>query len=280
MKPLREVVDYYEQYPEESRLQRGPSQLEFERTKNILTAVMPPAPARVLDVGGAAGVYSAWLAALGYQVRLVDASPRLVAEARRRNATLSTPIASLEVADARALPHEDGSADVVLIMGPLYHLPDAADRIAALREAVRVLAPAGLVAVAAISRYASALDGLARGLGADEGFVRIRDRDLRDGQHRNDTGRPDYFTTAYFHRPDDLREELEAAGFEDVGVYGVEGPGWMVADFERRWQDPALRRDFLQVAAALEREPSVIGASAHLLGIGRKRPDPEPAREG
>ena len=103
-------------------------------------------------------------------------------------------------------------------MGPLYHLPDAADRVAALREAARVLAPAGLVAVAAISRYASALDGLARGLGADEAFVRIRDRDLRDGQHRNDTGRPDYFTTAYFHRPDDLREELEAAGFEDVGV--------------------------------------------------------------
>jgi len=272
MKPLREVVDYYEQYPEESRLQRGPFQLEFERTKNILTAVMPPAPARVLDVGGAAGVYSAWLAALGYHVRLVDASPRLVAEARRRNGTLSTPIASLEVADARALPHEDGSADVVLIMGPLYHLPDAADRVAALREAARVLAPAGLVAVAAISRYASALDGLARALGADEAFVRIRDRDLRDGQHRNDSGRPDYFTTAYFHRPDDLREELEAAGFEDVGVYGVEGPGWMVADFERRWQDPVLRRDFLQVAAALEREPSVIGASAHLLGIGRKRP--------
>ncbi len=129
-------------------------------------------------------------------------------------------------------------------MGPLYHLPDAADRIAALREAVRVLAPAGLVAVAAISRYASALDGLARGLGADQAFVRIRDRDLRDGQHRNDTGRPDYFTTAYFHRPDDLREELEAAGFEDVGVYGVEGPGWMVARFRRRWQDPALRRDY------------------------------------
>jgi len=280
MEPLREVVAYYEQYAEESRLPRGPSQLEFERTKHILTAVLPPAPARVVDVGGAAGAYSAWLAALGYRVHLVDASPRLVAEARRRNAALPTPIASLEVADARALPHADASADVVLVMGPLYHLPDAADRAAALREAARVLVPSGLVAVAAISRYASALDGLARGLGADAAFVRIRDRDLHDGQHRNDTGRTDYFTTAFLHRPGDLCEELEGAGFEDVGVYGVEGPGWMVGDFDRRWQDPALRRDFLEVAAALEREPSVIGASAHLLGIGRKRPDAEPEREG
>ena len=270
MQPPREVVDYYASYAEESRLERGPFQLEFERTKRILTAVLPPAPARVLDVGGAAGAYSAWLAALGYEVHLVDASSRLVAEARRRNETSRDRIASLEVADARALPHADASAAVVLVMGPLYHLPDGADRAQALREAARVLAPSGTVAVAAISRYASALDGLARGLGADEAFVRIRDRDLRDGQHRNDTGRGDYFTTAYFHRPDELRAELETAGFEDVAVYGVEGPGWMVADFERRWHDPALRNDLLQVAAALEREPSVIGASAHLLGIGRK----------
>ena len=175
------------------------------------------------------------------------------------------------MADARALPHADGSADAVLVLGPLYHLTDAADRAAALREAARVLTPSGVVAVAAISRYASALDGLANERGADEAFVRIRDRDLRDGQHRNDTGRPDYFTTAYFHRPADLHDELEAAGFDGVAVYGVEGPAWMLCDFERRWQDPVLRRDILEVAAALEREPAVIGASAHLLGTGRNR---------
>ena len=102
--------------------------------------------------------------------------------------------------------------------------------------------------------------------------MRIRDRDLRDGQHRNDSGRPDYFTTAYLHRPDDLRDELEAAGIRRTSpCMASKGPAWMVGDFDRRWQDPALRRDMLQVAAALEREPSVIGASAHLLGIGRKR---------
>jgi len=270
MEPLREVVTYYERFAEESRLGSGPSRLEFERTKELLQRMLPKPPARILDVGGAAGVYSAWLAEQGHEVHLVDASARLVDEARKLNAKLDRPIASLSVADARSLPQPDQFADVVLLMGPLYHLPEAADRDAALREARRVLKPSGLLVVAAISRYASALDGLARQLAVDAAFVRMRDRDLRDGQHRNETDRIDYFTTAYFHRPEDLRQELATAGFSDPKVFGVEGPGWLVGDFDSRWADPVLRDDLMAVARALESEPTVIGVSAHLLGIGRK----------
>ncbi|HEY7727309.1 MAG TPA: class I SAM-dependent methyltransferase [Candidatus Eisenbacteria bacterium] len=268
--PSAEVTAYYDRFPEESRLATGPSRLEFERTREILARVLPKPPARVIDVGGAAGAYSAWLAEVGYEAHLVDASPRLVEEARRRNEKLSRPIESLSVADARRLPQESGRAAGVLVMGPLYHLTAAEDRMVALREAHRVLAAPGVVVVAAVSRYASSLDGLARKLSLDPRFVRIRDRDLADGQHRNDTDNPDYFTTAYFHRPEDLRAELTAAGFRDVQVLGVEGPGWMLSDFDARWEDGALRKDLLDVARALESEPSILGASAHLLGVGRK----------
>lgn len=268
--PPPEVLSYYATFPEESRLGLGTSRLEFERTKEILARVLPAPPARIVDVGGAAGTYSLWLAEQSYEVHLVDASARLVEEARTRSARSATPLASLSVADARRLPHADGSASVILVMGPLYHLPSAADRATSLREAFRVLAGGGTAAVAAISRYASTLDGLARKLSLDPRFVKIRDRDLTDGQHRNDTDNADYFTTAYFHRPDDLRAELTAAGFEDVTVLGIEGPGWILPDFDARWNDPALRKDLLDVARAFESGPSVVGVSAHLLGIGRK----------
>jgi ubiquinone/menaquinone biosynthesis C-methylase UbiE len=268
--PPPEVVAYYAEFPEEARLELGPSRLEFERTKEILARVLPAPPARVVDVGGAAGVYSLWLAAQGYEVQLVDASPRLIQEARPRSARSTAPIAACSVADARRLPQKDASAAGVLVMGPLYHLPSAADRVTALREAFRVLAPGGIGVVAAISRYASALDGLARKLSLDPRFARIRDRDLADGQHRNDTNNADYFTTAYFHRPDDLRSELEAAGFADVRILGVEGPAWILPDFDGRWDDAALKKDLLDVARALESESSILGLSAHLLGIGRK----------
>ena len=268
--PPPEVLAYYDGFPEESRLGFGFFRLEFERTKELLARVLPEPPARIVDVGGAAGAYSLWLAEAGYEVHLVDASPRLVEEARRRSAGSATRIASLSVADGRRLPQENDSAAAVLVMGPLYHLPSAADRVASLRESFRVLATDGIAVVAAISRYASALDGLARKFSLDPRYVKIRDRDLADGQHRNDTD-ADYFTTAYFHRPDDLFAELEAAGFQEVRVLGVEGPGWLLPDFDARWDDPEQRKDLLDVARALESESSILGVSAHLLGIGRKR---------
>lgn len=270
MKPPEEVLTYYERFPEESRLSSKGSGLELERTLEILSRVLPKAPARVLDVGGAAGVYSLRLADRGYEVHLVDASPRLVEEARRRSAASSRPIASLTVGDARRLPREDRSVDAVLLMGPLYHLTDASDRLLALREAFRVLAARGVLVAAAISRCASALDGLARRLSVDPRFVAIRDRDLADGQHRNETDDLNYFTTAYFHRPEDLVQEIGTAGFAGAQVLGVEGPGWILPDLEARWKDAALKRDLLDVARALEGVASIQGASAHLLGLGRK----------
>lgn len=267
---MDDVKKYYDRHPEEDRLKWGAFQLEFERTKDILGRILPRPPARILDVGGAAGAYSLWLAEGRYEVHLVDASARLVDVARQRNAAASRKIASLSVADARELPQTDAFAESVLVFGPLYHLVSREDRLQALREANRVLVPGGRVVVAAISRFASTLDGLFRKLHLDPEFVAIRDRDLLDGQHRNETNHPDYFTTAYFHRPEDLVEELATAGFGEVEVLAVEGPAWLLSDFDAQWADPELRRGILDVARALEREPTTLGVSAHLLGVGRK----------
>ena len=268
-----DVRGYYERFDEESRLASGASQLEFERTREIVSRHLPQAPARVLDVGGAAGVYSSWLASLGHDVHLVDASPRLVEEAKRRNTSAPKPIRSLRVGNACALDDVPESYDAVLVMGPLYHLTSAADRATALAEAYRVVRFGGFVAVAAISRYASALDGLAHNLSLDPEFLAIRDQDLRDGQHRNPGNHPYYFTTAYFHTPDELRRELADAGFDEPHIVGVEGPGWLLSDFDARWADAAQRNVMLDTARVLEVAPDVVGVSAHLLGLGWKKAD-------
>ena len=267
---LREIVDFYSKTQEESRLGAGSSQLEFERTKGLVRRFLPVAPAQVVDIGGASGPYAFWLASLGYDVHLVDATPRLVDVARQQDADAAHRLASIAVGDARRLPFDETSVDAVLLFGPLYHLTEPSDRLAALTEARRVLRPQGVILVAAISRYAGTLDGVALHPTLDEHIVAIRHRAVADGQYRNDTGNPRYFTTAYFHRPEDLVEDLCDAGFGAVRVFGVEGPGWFLADFEARWADPASRENILRVAHLLEEEPSIIGASAHLLAVGRR----------
>lgn len=264
------IAEYYDRTSEETRLEQGPFRLEQERTRELLGRFMPPAPAVVVDVGGAAGAYALWLAESGYSVHLLDRAPRLVAEARRRSALADLPLLSCRVGDARALDLQSGAADVVLLLGPLYHLTGAADRALALREAARVLRPGGRLFAAAISRWASALDGLARELLTDPAFARIVEEDLRSGQHRNPTERVDYFTTAYFHHPDVLAAEVRAAGLELTGVFGIEGPGWILPDVARRTGDPVRRELLLTVARMLEAEPSVLGVSAHLLAVARR----------
>ena len=70
--------------------------------------------------------------------------------------------------------------------------------------------------------------------------------------------------------PQDLRSDVGDAGFEPVGLYGVEGPGWMLKDFDERWNDPERREILIRTARALESEPAVMGCSAHLIVVGRK----------
>lgn len=263
------IADFYHRTPEEDRLQQGAFILEELRTRELIERHAPPPPATVLDIGGAAGAYALWLAEAGYAVHLVDPVQRLVEQAERRSAAYRRPLASCRVGDARALAFPDGSADIVLLLGPLYHLTESADRSRALGEARRVLRPGGRLFAAAISRWASALDGLSRDLFRDPRFAAIVEQDLRDGRHRNTTERLDYFTTAYFHRPDELRAEVVEAGFMIDGEYGIEGPGWMLPDVAERLADPSRRADLLQVARQLELEPAMLGVSAHLLVVAR-----------
>jgi ubiquinone/menaquinone biosynthesis C-methylase UbiE len=261
-----EILGHYALGVEDHRLNGGgSSRIEFARTKELLERLLPQPPARILDVGGGPGRYASWLAGLGYDVDLIDPVPLHIEQAKARGSEGVGFTATL--GDARELRSDDSTYDAVLLLGPLYHLPDRSDRLKALSEAVRVARPDSLVIVAAISRFASLLDGLKTGALSEADFQSIVERDLTSGRHVNPTGRPEFFTTAYFHRPEELEEELIAAGLRFETMFGVEGPGWLLWE---RWDDPDDRANIMQVARTVERERALIGASSHLLAVGRK----------
>jgi hypothetical protein len=94
----------------------------------------------------------------------------------------------------------------------LYPVTEREDRTPCLKRAFQVLGTGGVLLAAAIRRFASRFDWLARGGSICRSLGPMVDRDLRHGQHRNPTGKPKYFTTACFRRPDELvNQRREAA---------------------------------------------------------------------
>lgn len=263
--PPPDVLRYYERGGERDRLTEGRGRLEFLRTQDILRRHLPPAPARVLDVGGGMGVHAEWLAADGYAVHLVDPVPSHVEAAGR------LPGVTAELGDARSLLLQDGSFDAVLMLGPLYHLTDRADRVRAFAEAGRVVRPGGLVAGAAISRFASMHDILRLGVEGDPRIARAVEIDVATGQHRNPVEDNWFFTTAYFHLPDDLAAEAVDAGLDLDGVLAIEGVPTFIATIDETVEDPARLAVLMRWLTTVEREPSLLGGSSHLMVLARRR---------
>jgi ubiquinone/menaquinone biosynthesis C-methylase UbiE len=265
------IEQYYRMGLEAQRLSGPEGELEFVRTREIISRHLPGPPAVVLDVGGGPGAYACWLAREGYEVHLIDPVPLHLEQAQRASRQQPEfPIRSFMLGDARQLHHPGEYADVVLLLGPLYHLTDRADRICALQEAFRVLRQGGLLAAVGISRFASTLAGLIDGYFGDDDFVTIARRDLVDGQHRNPTGKANYFTTAFFHHPDELREEVLEAGFTITGVLPIEGVAVFLQDLKEQWLNPAGKERILEALRWLENEPAVIGVTGHLIAIASK----------
>lgn len=254
---------YASRLEEHDRLEATPAfRLEGRRTRALLASRLPAPPSAVLDVGGATGAYASWLRERGHEVTLVDLVAEHVDHARRRGL-------EAVLADARDLDMASTSMDAVLLMGPLYHLVQRADRSRVLERAREIVRPGGLVAAAAINRWTPLLHLASIGTWDDglgcwsDAVARRLERAIRTGEHDHEVS----FTSAYLHRPDELADELAASGLVDVEIIPVEGPLGLVVDHLPD-TEAALDRA-VSVAELTQHEPALAGSSLHLLGFAR-----------
>ncbi len=262
-------LHYETEIDEDARIRTGLARLELERTQHIVRSRLPGGKLRILDVGGATGVHSEWLLQDGHRVDLVEP----VESQSQVAADRLGPAQGFEAhtGNALALDFPDDTFDAVLLMGPLYHLTAHEDRVRALREVGRVARPGGVVFGAAISRFAGLLDGLQRGFLFDPEFRAIVEGHITSGQHRNPNHRAGWFTTAFFHHPDELAAEVEAAGLTFWEVLGVEGPSGLFPDLAERWDEPDGHAAILWAAELVEAERALLGASPHLIVVAQAR---------
>jgi ubiquinone/menaquinone biosynthesis C-methylase UbiE len=266
---MKEIQQYYQNEIEKNRLELDHFKLEGLRTKAIISRYLNARGLAIADIGGGAGFYAFWLHSLGHHVSMIDFSPRNVALAQEYAMKQNLSLSFCEQGDARNLPFKNQQFDLVLLLGPLYHLVERAERVQSLKEAKRILKPGGVLIAAMISRYASLLDGFRRDLFRDEQFDGIVMNDLKTGVHRNTTGNPEYFTTAYFHTPQEIKDEVNESGLQLEKLIAVEGAGWLIDNISEKLDDHRWWNRASRILEQVESNDDLMAMSPHFIAIAK-----------
>ena len=264
---IRDIADYYNNRPQSEHNRLEEHQLEFDLTWRLLDDYLSPR-GKILEVGAATGRYTLGLAQRGYAITAVDLSPACLKECKTNltKAGFSGKVQYI-VSDARTLAEiTDRDFDAVLLMGPLYHLVLEEDRKMAVNEAFNRLRSGGVIFSAFISRYGiwgDLLKNLPELIDDKEQVKSVLTRGI------DREGWPKGGFRAYFAEVADIAPLHEAVGFETIKVVGVE-PGISADDESYNKLEGERRARFLEVFYQISAEPSIVGASRHLLYIGRK----------
>ena len=274
---MDEIYDFYNNGAEIGRLERGLGIVEFHRTKEILSRYIDSGKV-VYDIGGGVGMYAAWLAKKGNEVHLIELAENAVEYAKANMMQDCQFVA--EIGNALQVNRPDESADVVLLMGPLYHLRDRGDRLQALCEAFRVLKKGGLLVAAGISKFSSMTWALSvYGEKKNQNLVEFLDDpvffnmikgEMTTGDHIRPKEYPKFIAESYFTTAEEMKAEITEAGFTVDKAIAVEGCIWFTPLREEKWEDEVSRECLLDIVRMTESEPEMMGMSPHFLVVARK----------
>jgi ubiquinone/menaquinone biosynthesis C-methylase UbiE len=154
----QELEDFYNKASEETRLEKGMGIFEFERIKELIEKHISKPKSTIIDIGGGTGKYSEWLAKKGHTVHLIEPVLKHIKLAEKRAKKLQNPF-TVTIGEAKKLPYQEHTADLVILHGPLYHLQKREDRVAAILEAKIVLKKVGIILGFAINATAYTVVG-------------------------------------------------------------------------------------------------------------------------
>lgn len=266
----QEIIDFYEHTSEEDRLKFGLGPLEFERNKELISRFLPQHPGIVMDIGGGPGIYSEWLANLGFEVYLVDPVQKHIRQAKKK-AKNSNSSYTCVLGDSAKLDFQDNFCDLAIMHGPLYHLQMHEERIKSLNEVQRVLKPSGILLGFAINYMASTFVGLTQGVFFETSIQKMCLEELTTGLHNAPTEMPGVLPKAFYHRPEQLIEEVEKSGFELIDLFAVEGVIWLDKKYFETRSEPDKKQQAMEFLRRTETDRNLLALSPHMMVVGRKR---------
>lgn len=260
------VVESYENYREEDRLMTNNARrIEFLTTVRILDELFCDKK-QILDCSAGTGIYSFYFADKGHIVTATDITPRHIDVIRN---TLSTKDYEMKtsVLDATDMSiFNDESFDVVLNMGPFYHLTDKSDREKCFTESLRVLRKGGLLVTAYIPRYyIFQYTAMQNEKYLDAGFAK---QIIKTGELHHDDDKC-FWTDTYYSTAEEMEQLYKHFGVMVVDHFAQDGLTPQFCEIVDKWNDEQFKI-WCDYHYSVCREKSTLGASNHVVIVGRK----------
>ncbi len=264
-----EVQKYYDENSEMEwqRLERHP--FEMPLTLYMMEKYIRPGD-RVLDVGGGPGRYSIHFAKMGCDVTLVDLSPGNVRFAMDKAAEAGVKFAA-HAANCLELDTLNlNEFDHVLLMGPLYHLKQDADRKKAVEQALHCLKTGGNLYASFILDFAGIIYDLKNGGYVEQDFAEGTQSaqlitDILEG--KDYTG-PSFCSSRFSHQ-DNILPFMAQFPLEKLHLFGQEGI-LSVNELELMKRSEGEISCWIQIAKRLLEVPELLALSEHAMYIGQK----------
>lgn len=254
---LSNIEKHYNKHPEDKRLLRRHGIVEFETTMHHLRRYLKCGDL-VLDIGAGTGRYTSALMTEGYHVRAVELVRRNIEVFLKRE-----PTAEVVQGDARNMPFiEDNTADVTLLLGPLYHLFGEDEKLKALNEAKRITKPGGVIFIAYLMNEYSILsycfdedridDLIAKGFVDKDFHIQAQSNELYD-----------------YIRLEDIDRLNTKAGLERMTIFSPDGAADYMRTRLNRMSDVTFRH-FIEYQKCISERSDLIGAGSHTVDVVRK----------
>lgn len=266
----RNIEVFYNKASEETRLDKGMGIFEFERIKSLIEKHIHSSSSKIIDIGGGTGKYSEWLANKGHQVHLVEPVSKHIKIAQNRAGKLKNKF-SVHLGESKSLDFQNDFADLIILHGPLYHLQKEEDRELAIKEAKRVLKNDGIILGFAINYTASTLAGLLNGLIHKKTFFQMCKEELTTGIHNPPDDFPWLLAEAYYHRPEQLKDEFMKQELTYLNTYAVEGMAWLDKDYFANMLNDEKKKTLLALIQVTENDSYLLPFSPHMMIAVKKQ---------
>lgn len=280
MTNFERIRNYYKNFDENNRLKNDASgRLEFLMTMSVLEKHLPSAggtnngagAVTVLDIGGGAGAYAFPLAERGYKVTLADLSEELISQAKAQKAAENARnIVSCDIANATNLSiYKDNQFDVVLLLGPLYHLLEESERKLCVSEIRRVLKPHGKI-------FASFIPYLSGSIGIVERYwfhpeqvgIDNLTEVFQSGKFNNLTNQG--FQEGYYPKSAEIERLFADNGFEKDLLRSVRGFGYQKEEQLFKIADAQIFDKIIELIDSTAEDKAIIETCGHAIYAGHK----------